>query len=671
MIKKLILFILLFLLIPAFLNAQWVSDTLYYEFDEIEVTATKTPRMLSEIPGRVDVLSAEVMASVPAVNLVYQLRTLSGINTSGSFGLFTMSPNVTLRGLSGEEQSRTLVMMDGMPLNKSDTGGVNWNSINTANVKQVEVYKGPGSSLYGSNAMGGVINIITKTPDSPFSANAGLSYGTYNTYQGNLNVSSKPTEKLTLHLDGFYVNSDGYISTPDSLRSDFDAARFVDEGGFSAKAGYRFSELFNVQAGYDLFLNKRGDGTQITGSGMYRKFDTNRARFNVRGEQDRFRYALNMFFQREDYFRVSERMRNGDYSRFNVESERDDWGVSLDLFQDTGSHSLAGGIEFKTGSVDGGDFYQTSDDVVINRGSMSYLSGYLQDEINMLDRRLFLQLGLRYDYVTFYDGFFEATTPRLSGYNGELDSNNWSTISPRAALRFNPENRSFSGYISYARGFRASILDDLSRTGILWGRDKIANPELGPETLDNFEIGMDLRPVWNMIISPSLFYSHGNDFLYFVEMPDDDSVFRRENVSSVQIAGAEIDLRYFVSNAVTITGSYTLHHSEILSFPERPDMEGNQLTFTPRHQLKSSLNWRNRIADIGFTTLYKGSQYISDDNSQKIDPYITFDIMASRQIFDSMRVSLEVMDIMDNRFMESIVDMSPGRFINFKVGYEW
>ena len=671
MIKKLGFFTLLLFITPAFLNAQWMSDTLYYEFDEIEVTATKTPRTLSEIPGRVDVLSAEVMATVPAVNLVYQLRTLSGINTSGSFGLFTMSPNVTLRGLSGEEQSRTLVMMDGMPLNKSDTGGVNWNSINTANVKQVEVYKGPGSSLYGSNAMGGVINIITKTPDSPFSANAGLSYGTYNTYQGNLNLSSKPTERLTLHLDGFYVNSDGYISAPDSLKTDFDAARFVDEGGVSAKAGYRFSELFNVQAGYDLFLNKRGDGIQITGSGMYRKFDTNRARFNVRGEQSHFRYALNMFFQREDYFRVSERMRGDTYTRFNVESERDDWGVSLDLFQDIGSHSLAGGIEFKTGSVDGGDFYQTSDDVVINRGSMSYLSGYLQDEINMLDRRLFLQLGLRYDYVTFYNGFFEATTPRLSGYNGELDSNNWSTISPRAALRFNPENRTFSGYVSYARGFRASILDDLSRTGILWGRDKIANPELGPETLDNFEIGMDFRPVWNMIISPTLFYSHGNDFLYFVEMPDDDSVFRRENVSSVQVAGAEIDLRYFVNNAVTITGSYTLNHSEILSFPERPDMEGNQLTFSPRHQLKGSLNWRNRIADIGFTAFYKGSQFISDDNAQKIDPYTTFDIMASRQIFDSMRLSLEVMDIMDNRFMESLVDMSPGRFINFKVGYEW
>ena len=670
MIKNLTLIAAFFLLLASSMQAQWVADTLYQELDEIEVTATKSPRTLSEVPARVDVLSSDVMANVPAFTLVDKIRSISGINTSSSFGMFTMRPNVTLRGLSGEDQSRTLVMVDGVSINNSDTGGVNWNSIHTGSVKQVEVYKGPGSSLYGSNAMGGVINIITQTPDEPFSGSAGISYGTFNTFQNHIHITSRPNDRLSLQMGAFYNYSDGYISTPESLRTDFDVARYVDDKGFNSRVTYQMSELLEVTAGYDLFLNERSDGQQIRDPGMYRKFDQSRARMNIRGEQDDFRYSLNMFFQREDYFRVSERVRNGDYSRFNVESDRDDYGITLDLFQDLGAHSFTAGVEAKTGSVDGGDFYQTSDDVVVNRGKMRFLAGYFQDEIHMLDNQMHMQFGLRYDYVTFYDGFFEATTPRLSGYNGELDTNNWSTFSPRAAVRFTPR-RSLSGYVSYSRGFRASILDDLSRTGILWGRDKIANPELGPETLDNYEIGMDLRPVWNMMISPSLFYSRGNDFLYFVEMEDDDSVFRRENVSSVRIAGAEIDLRYFISDNLTFTASYTRHLSEIVSFPDRPDLEGNVLTFAPANQLKGSISWSSRMANVGIYAMHKGSQYISEDNSEKIDPYITLDVIVSRQFMSNLTLSMEVMDILDNRHMETITDMSPGRMLNVKIGYDW
>ncbi len=220
--KKLYLTLFLLSLSAHCLFAQWTPDTLYYEFDEIEVTATKTSRTLSEIPGRVDVLTSDMMATVPSLTLVDKIRAVSGINTSSSFGMFTMRPNVTLRGLSGEDQSRTLVMIDGIPINNSDTGGVNWNSVHTGSVRQVEVYKGPGSSLYGSNAMGGVINIITQTPDVSFSGSAGISYGTFNTLQNHIHINSRPNDRLSLQLGAFYNYSDGYITTPDSLRTDFD-----------------------------------------------------------------------------------------------------------------------------------------------------------------------------------------------------------------------------------------------------------------------------------------------------------------------------------------------------------------------------------------------------------------------------------------------------------------
>lgn len=677
------------LLSPAFLSAQSQSDTLYRVLDQIEVTATKNTRTLSEVPGRVSVITAEQMALTPSLTVTDHLRTTSGVNARGTFGLISMRPNVTLRGLSNEEQARTLVMVDGVPVNNSDTGGVNWNSISTTNVKQIEVYKGPGSSLYGSNAMGGVINIITKKPVEPIALSAGTNYGTFNTSRSFMELSARPADNLSLRLHGFYNTSDGYITRPDSLRNDTHVARYVDDKGFHGKASYAFSDLLKISAGYDLFLNKRGEGVTIDpdGPGMYRKFDKNKVQVDLRGERNDFRYFLNMFFQREDYYRISERGVPGNtYSRFDVDSDRDDKGVTLDLFKQAGpNHSLTGGFEMRVGSVDGGDFYKTSPDYALNRGSMRFLAAYLQDEIRFLNGQMHLLLGLRFDHAYYYDGFFEASEnimfrgERLENYNNDnIPSNSWSTFSPRISMRYNVSS-ALSGYASYARGFRASILDDLTRTGIMWGRIKVVNPELGPETVDNFEAGLDYRPFWRLSLSPTIFYSHGNDFLYYVEreLADGSNVWRRENVSSVEMAGAEMDIRYFATNTLTLSGSYSLYHSRILSFPDRTDLEGKSLTYTPRHQLKGALQWRNPIADLGVNALFKGSQFTSDNNNEgggstpEIDSYVTFDIMASRRFFDALTASVQVMDLFDNRHLETPEDLSPGRVFSVGLRYDF
>lgn len=109
-----------------------------------------------------------------------------------------MHTNVSIRGLAGDEQGRTLVLFDGIPINTSDEGSVNWNSIHIDNVQRIEVFKGPGSSLYGNSAMGGVINIISKRPVSPFSLNTSGSYGSLNTWKTDLGLSSRINDKFAI-----------------------------------------------------------------------------------------------------------------------------------------------------------------------------------------------------------------------------------------------------------------------------------------------------------------------------------------------------------------------------------------------------------------------------------------------------------------------------------------
>lgn len=666
--------------LPSYSQVQ--RDTVFHMLGEIDVTATKTPRSLSEVPGRVSVLSAEEMSLMPASRIDDKLKMVSGVNVRRSFGVFTMRPTVSVRGLSGDEQSRTLVLLDGVPVNTSDEGGVNWNSLNMVDVEQMEVFKGPGSSLYGSNAMGGVINIITREPEEPLSGSAEVTYGTFNTMQSKLSLNSRAGENVKLQLSGFYNTSDGYDPVPDSMQSrpehQYSVPRYVDEGGICANVTYSLHKLFEVDAGYDLFRDKRGEGTEIEApEGMYRNFDIDRVRLGIRGEDNDFRYRLNMFYQREDYFMINERMRGEHYVRFDVDSERDDRGLTLDLFREAGpNHTITAGLDAKIGSVDGGDFYQTSSDKVINKGSMRFFAGYLQDEISLSDNRLNIQMGLRYDNVRFYDGYFEAAGDEVrdfATYNGELASNSWSTLSPRIALRYTP-GRTMSGFISYGRGFRASILDDLSRSGWMWIGPKVANPQLGPETLDNLEAGMDIRPHWRWNISPTVFYSLGHDFLYYVAtgemLWDSRPIYRRENVSSVRIGGTELDMEYYASDQLSLFASYSLHHSEILAFEERTELEGNRLTYAPRHQLKGSIQWRNRFADIGLTVLYKSQQFASDDNTVEIEPYATVDVMFSRSLLDDIIASIEIINLLDNRHMENLYNRSPGRLFTVKIGYD-
>ena len=118
-----------------------------------------------------------LLRNSPAQSVDDILSMLSGVNTTRSDGISNMHTNVSIRGLAGDEQGRTLVLFDGIPINTSDEGSVNWNSIHIDNVQRIEVFKGPGSSLYGNSAMGGVINIISKRPVSPFSLNTSGSYG--------------------------------------------------------------------------------------------------------------------------------------------------------------------------------------------------------------------------------------------------------------------------------------------------------------------------------------------------------------------------------------------------------------------------------------------------------------------------------------------------------------
>jgi len=670
-------FIVVFLFIFQHTYAQGQSIDTTLKLQEIVVTGSRTARDIRHTPGRIDIITPVMLKNNPALSADDIFSMLSGVNTTRSNGISEMHTNVSIRGLSGNEQGRTLVLFDGIPINTSDEGSVNWNSLHINNIQRIEVFKGPGSSLYGNNAMGGVINIIGKKAFDPFSVNASASYGSLDTRLFNLSVSGKISDKFSVFASGYYNRSDGFNNIPDSLRTppDYSVARFMKEGGVYGKILYTPAPLFNIEAAYDLYKDKRGEGEKIKApDGEYRHFNHHRIQGRFFGEKKIFRYNLALYFQRQDYFKLDERMSKEIYQRFDVKSHRDDRGAILNLNFTTDNNTFSIGAEFKNGSVDGGDHYVTSPDKVLNNGTMTFISVFAQEEFSFIRNIFWLQLAWRYDNAHFHKGRFEAIGENVSDfntYNEKLKNNRWTHYSPRIALRVNP-TPNLSGYISYSQGFRASILDDLCRSGWMWVGPKIANPDLGPETLDNYEIGGTFKIWKNISLAPSLYYAKGKDFLYYIatgeKMWGKRAVYQRRNVSEVAVKGAECDVNYTSGTGLNINLNYSFNESQIKQFDENPELKHKILTYAPKHQVKGTVMWLGGFLDVTLCGRYKTKQYTAENNLSSIPGFSTWDIRLSKWFKNNkFHASGEILNVFDNRHMNTKDYISSGRLFNIKL----
>ena len=134
----------------------------------VVVTATRTKHSLGDVSAAVSVVTRKELDRIPAQNVLDVLRTMSGVTVDSDRSVFGSSTynKVIIRGMGGNTQGRVLVLVDGMPAMPAGTNIFEWNSINLDAVERIEVVRGPSSALYGSSAMGGVINIITWTPST-------------------------------------------------------------------------------------------------------------------------------------------------------------------------------------------------------------------------------------------------------------------------------------------------------------------------------------------------------------------------------------------------------------------------------------------------------------------------------------------------------------------------
>lgn len=218
--------------------------------DPIVVTASRQPEPQSQALGDVSVISRQSLNEAGAQSVAEILAARHGIELYNSGG----PQNTTGLFLRGNDASHTLVLLDGVRINSSNYGGINWNAIDPSAIERIEVLRGAASSLYGSDAIGGVVNIVTRRgqADRPLSAFANIGYGSFDTFRSSAGFSGAQ--------DGWHFNLTG---SRNESRG-FDATRPQSDSAFPDQDGYRQHSVsgslgYTWQPGQDITLTAYND----------------------------------------------------------------------------------------------------------------------------------------------------------------------------------------------------------------------------------------------------------------------------------------------------------------------------------------------------------------------------------------------------------------------------
>jgi len=637
--------------------------------EEVVVTATRTEKSLANVPGSVSVITQEDLAKQNIKTVDEALRVTPGIYAKRIKGMMDSTPTVNVRGFKGDQY--TLVLVDGIPVNDAYTGGIEWGSLPITNIDRIEVVRGPASALYGGNAMGGVINIITKVPEKLEMAASG-GYGSNNTYRYRLTGGHLLWNRFTLQAGYEEEGTDGWATTP-ALRTITAGNGNVSGGysmddqygnptkwvvgdkgdngafhrGYNFKAGYKLSETggvtFSLLSGrheYDYgephtYMGTFGSTTTYAEAGPNR-----RARFQPNdfiqdtgiGRNDTDIYGLTF---KESFGPVTLRALGGYVTgddRYTLETgsglanyensrgslkitENDTWfgEISGDV-RIAKSHLLTMGVSYRADSSDTDDFnvpfYRSysdrGDSIFYSGGKSSNWGFFLQDEWRVLDP-LTLYLGLRYDFWTLSDG--------ASGVPGKLtdyESNTESELSPKFAAVWKAlPDTTVRGSVGHA--FRPPTLFDLYRTWQSGSTIYVSNPNLKPETVWGYELGVEqylfnrytrlgVAGFWNDIEDMIYNRTEGNQRL-------------KINAGQVRTYGVELEAEQRITDWLSLWGNYTYTHARVIENVTDPESEGKKLTGIPEHMFNLGADVSYKWAKFSLIGRYFNKIYGSSDNS--------------------------------------------------------
>ncbi len=542
------------------------------ETEEIIVSATRVERELMDVPMSVSVITQEDIKENPSTNIANLLKDIPGVMVDEG-----TNPGLVRVSIRGEEAERTLILIDGQRISdqKSMSGAAIM--INPANIDRVEVIKGPSSVLYGSDAIGGVLNIITKkNSDDVVSGNVSLGYfGAYDgfTQSANMYGSKNGWEYNLMASNGHY----GDKKTPFGNMPNTG----FDEQDFRGNISYDFNEMLTVGVMASYFRSESGtsafsadnknftdpiatmdlDPWEVTKTGAFLEAK-NITNYLTRVRADVYYQTVHKNFTNH-FSPASSYIFHG-----VTKSDLNTIGASLQTDWLLGdNHYLIAGYEFYYDTLDSTD--PTTETINMGRMGTFTTSNIAESESSQMSNAFYLAMestlpadftlhyGVRYTHVkTELDSFSRkgseltmsmgspAITPfsDIKSSESETDSRPvfniglvWTGID-NLALR-----------ASWAQGFRAPTLSARYVEAGMMGGIIYPNEDLDAETSDNFEIGARYNNN-GYVIDLAAFYSMVDDYITTESIPGSSSDARYINVGKANTYGLEASMRYDFEN---------------------------------------------------------------------------------------------------------------------------
>jgi iron complex outermembrane receptor protein len=549
----LVIFSILFTSIPLRLFAQEKEVTL----EEVVVTATRDAEEIRKIPANVTVITKEEIGQSNAQNVVDLLRNEADIQVEDYYGN-GKSAVVDIRGFGETGPLNTLVLVDGRRVNEIDLSGVDWTQIPLDQVERIEIIRGTGSVLYGDNAAGGVINIITKKPEKPFSASAEVVGGSYGYNKESESVSGKwgPLSAIlnTSHNSTYGYRENGFL-------------RAEDAGG---KVIYDLNEniSFNLSGSF------HQDDQGLPGALPKAIYEVDRRATiapDDKAKTDDWYLALGAKAKLWDFGRLEMDLsyRNREVNTlFQSISYKDEtnistWGVTPRYILEKPLWILPNKLTL------GLDFYDSDSNVFSesplfgsNRVEVTKQSigAYVLDELSLL-KNLILSMGYREEWVT-YDLFQEI--PRAT------DKENISEPAWNVSLDYLFGKKS-SAFLSVKRSFRFPVSDEL----IQYFPTFQVNPGMKPQTGYQYEAGVRHAFTDQIETSLTLFWIENRDEIFY-----NPYTYTNENFPKTQRLGIELGTKVKPLQWLTLWGNYSYIKPTLQVEP----YSGNDIPGVPRHK---------------------------------------------------------------------------------------
>ncbi len=549
----------------------WSADV---DVGQVVVTATKTEMEISDSPQPISVITKKEIMNSPDRTIPQVIQRAAGvqINQTGPTG------GLSTAAIRGSEAQQVLIMINGRRINDAQNGQFDLSTLPLTKdeIERIEVLRGGASALYGSDAMGGVINIITKSPSKELHTWFSSSFGRFNTQEYSLSSRWKPGP-LGYGLFASWGRSDGY-----RLNGDYNG--WTVGGDLSYDLPWR-GELRVSARNTQKEVGLPGTVT-LTDPDDRQKDNQTQLDLNYR---DKIGSNVILDFKgwQNIYRQTYDAGSQGPFVGPSVLHKSYATGGDFQITAAIGSaHLVTGGVEAIQDRVDS-DFSGVHE---ATRGAL-----YLQDEIEVV-KAVTATLGLRYDYHSTYQ-------------------NQWD---PRVGLLIRLP-RDFRIRASVARSYRAPTFNDLYwPTKIIPGiYGEAGNPDLQPEKAWSYELGGEKKFGDLAVFKVAGFYRDVTDLILWAPGPAPDFVWRPSNVRSAQIWGAETELVFSPWKGLTIPLSYSYLYP-------RDQTTGEPIANKPKHIINAGVEY---VAPFGLKSSLKGRyvQYYVNDTSTLNGDYFVLD----------------------------------------------